>query len=76
MESSADEEQPAAGPVFLLNRLLSYGLDQSDVGIQVKDPPDFEAPFWTWVADDEPIPDEYGTLPDRDGPWPTSSRPC
>ena len=52
-----------------LKRRLSYGLDDSDAGIQVGDPPDCEEPFRTGVANPEPIPDEDGTLPDRDGLW-------
>ncbi|WP_298753149.1 hypothetical protein [uncultured Serinicoccus sp.] len=53
----------------ILRRRLSYGLDESDTGIQVGDPPEFEEPFWTWVANAEPIPDEDGRLPDREGLW-------
>lgn len=52
-----------------LKRRLSYGLDESDTEIQVGEPPDFEAPFWTWIANAEPIPDKDGTMPSRDGLW-------
>lgn len=52
-----------------LKRRLTYGLDDSDTGIQVGEPPEFEAPFWTWIANAEPIPDEDGTMPDPEGLW-------
>ncbi|WP_151523627.1 DUF6928 family protein [Serinicoccus kebangsaanensis] len=52
-----------------LKRRLSYGLDESDTGDLVGDPAEFEIPFWTWVANAEPVPGEDGRLPDRDGLW-------